>query len=125
MNELHEAILLFMKNIGKIDITIYDDEGEVLTARSHSIDRVTDTLVAAKRSTLQNGNTDEVMRYFHKTAHVVTGLAKNENRQYSDYEEASKAYSSSEVILAFPLESESAPLCSPHNRSSPFCQFVK
>ena len=106
---LHEDILLFMKNIQKIDITLYDEQGEVISARSHSIDRLTATLVAAKKSTLYNGNTDEFVRYFHKTTHVVTNLAKNENREYSKEEEASKAYRRGEIILAFPLQSKSGP----------------
>ena len=44
---------------------------------------------------------------------MASGLAPNENRDYTPEEHARQAYSTAEIILAFPLTAQSAPLIQP------------
>jgi hypothetical protein len=112
--EIHETILLFMRKIEKIKITFYDkengDQGEPTSTITYSIDRKTDTRVVVTKSTFQNGQSDEDVRHYHTTKHTANNLVKNENRTYSESEEASRAYSRGEVVLAFPLTADSVPV---------------
>jgi hypothetical protein len=107
--DIHDAILLFMKNIERIDIVFYnDDEHEEFTI-TYSIERQTDARVKVKKSIRKDGKDQEVVRYYHTIKHMATNLAENENRTYSDLERQSKVYSRSEVVLAFPLDKNSVP----------------
>ncbi|KAK2046278.1 hypothetical protein LZ31DRAFT_593285 [Colletotrichum somersetense] len=81
-DELQETVLLFLKKIRRIDIKFHDDKGRQTTSITH----------------------------FHVTRVSATHLAKNDNRTYSETEEAVKAYSVSEVVVAFPLSETSAPI---------------
>jgi hypothetical protein len=105
--EIHDSILLFMKNMERIDVIFYGDYKEEELTITYSIDRQTDTRVVVNKSTYEDGKHHECERHYHTTRHVATNLVENENRNYSDLERHSKAYSRSEVILAFPLENDS------------------
>lgn len=111
--EIQETILLFMKNIERIEIAFYDDPNgmEVRTSTTtFTVERQTDNRVVVKKSTLQDGVMDEDSKCYHITKHMATSLARNENRTYSNSEEASQAYSRAEIVLAFPLTSSSVPI---------------
>ncbi|KEF63281.1 uncharacterized protein A1O9_01258 [Exophiala aquamarina CBS 119918] len=109
-HELQNAFLLFLQNIRKIDITFYDNYGDVATKTMHSVKWQENHRAELKETMMQNGETEECSQYYHVTKHIATGLAKNENREYSDQEEARQADSTSQLILAFPLTHESTPL---------------
>ncbi|KAK7947853.1 uncharacterized protein PG986_008739 [Apiospora aurea] len=68
-----------------------------------------------RRSKSKDDVTEDEARYFHVTTHEATNLAKNDNRTYSDKEESSRAYSKSQVILAFPLTEASEPIIKPQD----------
>jgi HSP90 family molecular chaperone len=108
--DIHDSILLFMKNMQRINVIFYADGDEELKI-TYSIDRQTNTRVVVNKSTYEDGKDHECVRqHYHTTRHVATNLAENENRTYSDLERHSKAYSRSEVVLAFPLEGDSPKL---------------
>ena len=107
--QIHDTILLFMKNMEKIDIVFYNNDEHEESTITYSIERQTDPRVAVKKSTRKDGKDHEVVRNYHTTKHVATDLAENENRKYSDLERQSKAYSRGEVVLAFPLDKNSVP----------------
>ncbi|KAK3367905.1 hypothetical protein B0H63DRAFT_489977 [Podospora didyma] len=108
--EIHDTILLFMKNLEQINITFNDNEASGPYTIQYSIDRETDTKVKTTKTTVKDGEIKKDSKYFHCTKHIATGLGKNENRTYSESEEASRAYSRGEVILAFPLTANSVPV---------------
>jgi HSP90 family molecular chaperone len=112
--ELQDTILLFMKNIKRIDITMYD-ESDLITSRiSFSMEEANDRVSLTKRI-VQNGQVQEHMGYYHITKHTAEHLAKNENRKYSEAEEATRAYAKAEIILAFPLAHNSLPIIEPQD----------
>ncbi|KND89214.1 hypothetical protein TOPH_06201 [Tolypocladium ophioglossoides CBS 100239] len=115
--DIHETILLFMRNIQKINIAFhddyddYDDDDETATSTiSFSMDRPTCNRATVTKSTSQEGKRDEDVRHYHMTKYVATNLAKNENQICSELEEASRAYFRGEVVLAFPLSAQAVPV---------------
>jgi hypothetical protein len=111
--ELQEAILLFMKNLKKIHIKFYDEDEKMVKSTTFSKSQPSSLLAILTKTTIANGNTNKEVKYFHVTTHEVTNLSKNDNRTYSEKEEATRAYSRSTVTLAFPLTADSIPLISP------------
>ncbi|KAL7624644.1 hypothetical protein AAE478_006214 [Parahypoxylon ruwenzoriense] len=114
-DEFQETILLFMKNLRKIDVVFYDEMEEQISSTAYSIERPRATYAILKRIKVANGTTHEDVKYFHVTAHEATNLAKNENRTYSQAEETARAYSKSQITLAFPLSETSTPIIEPQD----------
>lgn len=115
--ELQETILLFMKNLRKVNVNFYEENGVQTSSTAYSIERFPPSNYAVlKRSKVVGGTTqEEQVKRFHVTTHTATNLAKNENRTYSDNEEATRAYSKSRIILAFPLSETSIPIIEPQD----------
>jgi HSP90 family molecular chaperone len=107
--EIHDTILLFLKNMVKIIIVFYNESQHEESTTTYSIERQTDTRVAVKKSTRKDGEDQDVVSLYHTTRHIATNLAESENRTYSEAERVDRAYSSGEVVLAFPLDKNSAP----------------
>jgi hypothetical protein len=111
--ELQDSILLFMKNLKKIKITMYDESGLITSRTSYSMDHEANNRVSLRKEIFQNEQVRENTRYYHLTKHIAERLSKNENRTYSEAEEATRAYAKAEVILAFPLTRDSFPIVEP------------
>ncbi|OCL02139.1 hypothetical protein AOQ84DRAFT_424260 [Glonium stellatum] len=111
--ELQDTILLFMKNLRKIDITIYNENDQISFTTRYSIEHARNNRVSLGKKILQNGETQDHIKYYHITKHTAKRLPKSENRTYSEAEEATRAYAKAEVILAFPLTHDSIPIIEP------------
>lgn len=115
-DELGATVLLFLKNIKRITIDRYDDGNALTSSRRFSIDAsatVGDRIVINTSHEYCNEGVlekDEERHIYHVTRYTATNLAKNENRKYSREEEDSRSYSTSEVVLAFPLDEDEEPL---------------
>ncbi|KAK2034152.1 hypothetical protein LX32DRAFT_722382 [Colletotrichum zoysiae] len=109
-DELQETVLLFLKNIRRIDIKFHDDEGRQTTSVTHVCTQPQPDRAKLESIHTTNGHAQKQTRHFHVTRVNATNLAKNDNRTYSETEEAVKAYSVSEVVVAFPLSETSAPI---------------
>lgn len=114
--QLKETILLFMKNLRVINIGFYSETGEQKSSTSYTIQRPRiNYAVVLKRIKPTDGPIEEKLQRFHVTDHKVSNLAKNEARSYSQVEEETRAYSSSQVTLAFPLSETSVPIVEPQD----------
>lgn len=103
---IHEAILLFMSKLKRINIIFYKLDGKVEKSLQFSAQRGFPTTTITK-STTENGITeDEVNHYFTHTK-LAKNLAKNENREYQDNDDS---FSQSNITLAFPLADNGDPL---------------
>ena len=110
LNDLECNMLLFLKNIRRIRVRIYDDDGEsrmVSTTMSITMD---DHRAVLRHYREENGSVEETRSYSHVTKLSVTGLPMSENRKYTKAERATGAYGNAEVILAFPLTEDSRPI---------------
>ncbi|KAI1118839.1 hypothetical protein F5Y14DRAFT_397902 [Nemania sp. NC0429] len=113
--ELQENLLLFMKNLKKIHVVFYDEMSRETSSTVILIERPRATEAVLRKTKSNNGKTEESVKYFHVTTHESTNLAKNENRTYSDAEEANRAYAKSQIILAFPLTESQTPIVEPQD----------
>ena len=125
--ELQDTILLFMKNIKEIAITMYDESDRITSTRHYSMFHEANDQVALTKEIIQNGQVQVYTRSYHITRHIAEHLAKNENRTYSETEEATRAYAKAEIILAFPLTNDSIPIAGvkpevPSNPLYPKCR---
>ncbi|KAI8635259.1 hypothetical protein F5Y19DRAFT_5509 [Xylariaceae sp. FL1651] len=108
--DLQETLLLFMKNLQKIHVALYDEMWQQKSSVTYSIQRPRDTYAILKTTRAIKGVIEEDVKRYHTTKHDVTNLAKNENRIYSADEESTRAYSKSQVVLAFPLTESDVPI---------------
>jgi hypothetical protein len=109
--ELEKTMLPFMKNIKKINVIIREDEvGATATSTTYSEGRGSNGLISLNKETVRNGVAKRETSYFHIMKHLATGLSKHESREYTAEDLATKAYSTAEVILAFPVTSDSIPV---------------
>ncbi|RFU29542.1 hypothetical protein B7463_g6794, partial [Scytalidium lignicola] len=112
--ELQSTLLLFLKNIRRIEISIFSEENlqtshtefKMISLDGNLVQLGTTSAAALSDKTKAKSNT----HIYHCVRHVVTNLEKNDNRSYSETELANKTYSTSEIILAFPLTKSSKPI---------------
>src|SRR6202044_3974112 len=52
----------------------------------------------------------QIQQRYYVFTHQARNLAKNDNRNYTKAEEDSKAYSTTNVILAFPVDDSDSPV---------------
>ncbi|KAI0182894.1 hypothetical protein EV127DRAFT_40641 [Xylaria flabelliformis] len=113
--ELQETLLLFMKNLGKIHVVLFDETSQQTSSTTYSIERPRATYAILKKTRITQKQTEESVQRFHVTTHEATNLAKNENRTYSDIEETTRAYAKSQIVLAFPLSESETPIVEPQD----------
>ncbi|KAL3476148.1 hypothetical protein BJX99DRAFT_270598 [Aspergillus californicus] len=112
--ELQATVLLFMKNLRKIEVKEYDENEQetssTLFSKENLLYRAT-----LRKVVISGGETKEEIKHYHVTKRKVSNLAKSENRTYTDAEIESRAFSQGEVILAFPLMLDSTPVVEPQD----------
>ncbi|GKT91496.1 INO80 chromatin remodeling complex protein [Colletotrichum tofieldiae] len=113
-DELQETVLLFLKKIRRINVEFYDNNGKQTTSVTHvRTAQFQPDRVKLESIFTTNGRPQKRIKHFHVTRVSATKLEKNDNRTYSEAEEAAKAYSFSEVVVAFPLSEASVPIVEP------------
>ncbi|OJD13250.1 hypothetical protein AJ78_06272 [Emergomyces pasteurianus Ep9510] len=108
--ELQGTFLLFMKNICRIETTIYDDHDQKISSTRFSMQACESNRVELKRETVEDGNTQEHTQNYHIVKKTVFGLPKSENRTYTKAELSTNAFTTAEIVLAFPLTHDSIPI---------------
>ena len=112
LGDLQPAMLLFLKNIRRIEVHFFDDNGVELRSKTMAMSLET----ARRRAEItkvgkeQGAVTDTTKEVYHVTKQMVTGLSPNENREYTAEEHARQAYATAEAIMAFPLTEQSVPV---------------
>ncbi|RYP14158.1 hypothetical protein DL765_006566 [Monosporascus sp. GIB2] len=110
LNELQPAMLLFLKKLKRIELHFYDDNG-VETASSiisaYNAGRPSRHML--EKLDKKNGSIEGTQRMYHVVETLARNLPRNENREYSVEEEASRANSTAPVVLAFPLTNDDVP----------------
>lgn len=113
--ELQETFLLFMKNLRRIRVAFHNEMGEQTSSAEYSVEKPKPNHAVLRRSKSRGGTVNTEAKHFHVTTHEARNLAKNDNRSYSPNEEASHAYSKSQIVLAFPLSKTSEPIIEPQD----------
>ncbi|TGJ87512.1 hypothetical protein E0Z10_g1294 [Xylaria hypoxylon] len=103
--EIQETYLLFMKNLRCVKVNFIDNGQSIISSAIYSI-RCSSSNENRASLVRQKDHGIERINNYHVTRHLARNLPRNENREYSDAEEAVQVWSSSEVVLAFPLDDE-------------------
>lgn len=106
--ELQATFLLFMRNLQRIQVSMY--EGNQVTTTTFSMHRQNQDRVMLKRQTTEGGKFEHDTQYYHITKITASDLPQSENRTFSATEISNRAYSNADVVLAFPLTLESVPI---------------
>lgn len=111
LSDLESNMLLFLKNIQRIHVAIYNAAEEVVSSTTMTVTLNQATNIATlRKSQDRNETSEETLTYCHVTKHQATGLKRSSNRTYTEAEEAAKSYRKAEVILAFPLSEDCVPI---------------
>lgn len=108
--ELQATFLLFMKNLGRIETTIYDDHDEKVSSTTFSMQPQRPNRVELKKEIVEDGETQEHTQCYYIVKSFVWNLPKSENRAYTDVELSTRAYEKAEIVLAFPITHDSIPI---------------
>ncbi|KAJ3567402.1 hypothetical protein NPX13_g6776 [Xylaria arbuscula] len=111
--EIQETYLLFMKNLRCVKVNFIDNHEKIISSATYSIK----ASPSGNRASLirhKDGETQRINNY-HVTKSLARNLPRNESREYSETELATESWSSSEVVLAFPLDDKG---CAPEEVES-------
>lgn len=108
--ELQATFLLFMKNLKRIEVTMYDSNDVQVSSTTFSMEHQSRNRVELKRRTTEDGNIREHRQRYHITKDTASGLPRSENRTYTATELSNEAYANADVVLAFPLRPDSVPI---------------
>lgn len=104
IEDIRETCLLFLRNIRHINIIRIDDRDEATSTTKLSISHVTANRVRLIKE--RYGSTEE--SNYHVTKHIASNLPRGENHTYSTAAEAVESWSTSEIVLTFPLDKDSS-----------------
>jgi hypothetical protein len=109
--DLPGTVLLFLKNLKSIRTTVFDHDRRPVRSRETRITRDDNGPGLRVQDIEQVGplRQQRQQRYYVFT-HQARNLAKNDNRNYTKAEEDSKAYSTANVVLAFPVDDSDSPV---------------
>lgn len=121
LGDLQGTVLLFLKNLRAIDIKVFNRARQPSWSRRTVIEKdAVGNLVQlhtverregmASRAGPGPSTFKNTSHRFHVTRHLALNLPRNENRTYTAVEEETKAYSTAEVALAFPLNDNNEPV---------------
>lgn len=109
-DDLQETCLLFLRKLQQISIEFYDDKGELERSKKFCKHEIDEHRVSLETTSIIDGEETTQSQIYHITKHAATGLARSDNRELPDTDEARRISSTAEVVLAFPLTSTSKPL---------------
>lgn len=100
--DLQDTLLLFLRKLRKIDISFHNEEGHRTEGIMFTLRKFEDSDAAV----IERACTDPALnrkRTYHIVKHIARELARSENRELSHSEEATRSYTTSEIVLAFPV----------------------
>lgn len=109
-HDLKESILLFMVKLKEIRITLHDDNGAIQNCTVFTSCRTRLNRVTVTKSITTGSTTTQYSQVYHITKASVHGLAKNDNRTYSEVEERTRSYAKADIVLGFPLSHQEMPM---------------
>ncbi|XRM42034.1 hypothetical protein ABZX51_005272 [Aspergillus tubingensis] len=113
--ELQDTLLLFTKNLQRLEVFMYDDDGRQSSSTIFAISSQNENHKVLRKTVIRDGTTKEFAQNYHLTKYIAHGLPRSENRTYTDEEERTLAYSRADIILAFPVSQDSVPVIKPQD----------
>ncbi|KAI5457855.1 hypothetical protein BGZ63DRAFT_364030 [Mariannaea sp. PMI_226] len=111
-SDIPETILLFMKNLKRIHVAYYSENGQQISSENYTIDstKTPNHAVLTKSSTAHDGSVTKQTKLFHMTTYQATNLTKIDSKEHAEEEEKPCTYSEPQIVLAFPLSETLLPL---------------
>jgi hypothetical protein len=100
--ELQDTLLLFLRKLRKIEVSFHDEEGYQTKGIIFTLSKMEDSDAAVIERTCTDA-AENRKRTYHIVKHTARGLARSDNRDLSDAEEATRSFAISEIVLAFPV----------------------
>lgn len=97
---LHEEMLLFLKNLKKIEVRTYNEEDSLETTTTYQVFSTSKNRQETTMDTKTRTSSTCKRKYFHVTRYTATDLPRSDTRDYAQ----------AEIVLAFPLTENSIPL---------------
>ncbi|CAG9997117.1 unnamed protein product [Clonostachys byssicola] len=108
--DLQKTCLLFLKKIKSISVSFYNDAGSLKDSKSFKAADAGENRVSLETVSEIEGQHIQELRYYHITKHTATNIARSDNRDPPNTEEARRLSATAEVVLAFPLTENFEPL---------------
>lgn len=115
-DDLQEGCLLFLRKLEQISVGFYDQDGELERSKHFRKHKIDEHRVSLETTSTAHGEETTQCQIFHITRQTATGLARSDNRELPDNEEAKRMSSKAEVVLAFPITDASEPLITQKNQ---------
>ncbi|KAF5723346.1 hypothetical protein FMUND_1980 [Fusarium mundagurra] len=115
-DDLQETCLLFLRKLEQISVEFYDKNGELERSKYFRKHKIDDYRVSLETTAGARGDETTQSQIYHITRLMATNLARSDNRELPDTEEAKNDSSKAEVVLAFPITENSEPLITQKNQ---------
>ncbi|KAF5570430.1 ATPase-like ATP-binding domain-containing protein [Fusarium phyllophilum] len=115
-DDLQETCLLFLRKLEQISLEFYDENGELERSKYFRKHKIDEYRVSLETTSGARGDEATTSQIYHITRQMATNLARSDNRELPDTEEAKKDSSKAEVVLAFPITDNSEPLITQRNQ---------
>lgn len=115
-DDLQETCLLFLRKLEQISVEFYDENGELERSKYFRKHKIDDYRVSLETISGTPGDKTTQSQIYHITRQMATNLARSDNRELPDTEEAKNDSSKAEVVLAFPITDNSEPLITQRNQ---------
>ncbi|KAG4288696.1 hypothetical protein FPRO06_03518 [Fusarium proliferatum] len=115
-DDLQDTCLLFLRKLEQISIEFYDENGELERSKYFRKHKIDDYRVSLETTSGAHGDETNQRQIYHITRQMATNLARSDNRELPDTEEAKNDSSKAEVVLAFPITDNSEPLITQRNQ---------
>ncbi|PTB37137.1 hypothetical protein M441DRAFT_175588 [Trichoderma asperellum CBS 433.97] len=110
LEDLQQTCLLFLKKLQKIKVTFYDKNERVEKSKEFLKRQVDEYRVALDTSSTKGTKTRNQSQIYHITTLKANELARSDNRDLPNTDEARAISTTAEVVLAFPLSVQFKPL---------------
>ncbi|KAF5578414.1 hypothetical protein FPANT_10022 [Fusarium pseudoanthophilum] len=115
-DDLQETCLLFLRKLEQISLEFYDENGELERSKYFRKHKIDEYRVSLETTSGVRGDETTQSQIYHITRQMATNLARSDNRELPDTEEAKNDSSKAEVVLAFPITDNSEPLVTQKNQ---------
>ncbi|KAF5970597.1 hypothetical protein FBULB1_9625 [Fusarium bulbicola] len=115
-DDLQETCLLFLRKLEQISLEFYDENGQLERSKYFRKHKIDEYRVSLETTSGAHGDETTQSQIYHITRQMATNLARSDNRELPDTEEAKNGSSNAEVVLAFPITDNSEPLVTQKNQ---------
>ncbi|KAH8124644.1 hypothetical protein LI328DRAFT_166990 [Trichoderma asperelloides] len=116
LDDLQQTCLLFLKKLQSVKVAFYAKDGRVERSKEFLKRQVDRYRIALDTSSTEDDETGKESQIYHITTLKAYGLARSDNRDLPNTDEARTISTTAEVVLAFPLSAQFKPIITKKKR---------